>query len=666
MNSQIDRSFVRGRAVLVAGTLGLLLAVGGCGASGDASDSGAKAADGKAASREGFADGPDGAGAASAATEPQADGKASGKKAPKAAASHVIRTATLSVEAKSVPKAVAAARAAAEGAGGLVASENTERLDDTRETSHLVLRVPQERFGEVLRELSGSGKLLARTSNAKDVTDQVVDVESRISTQRASVARVRELMDKAERISDVVALEGELSSRQADLESLLAQQASLKDRTSLATITLDLTPPDAPGDDGEEKDDDPGFLDALGGGWDAFVTMLRWIAVAFGATFPFLLTAALGVVVWRVLRGRREARRTAASLPARSVASTTGVRRPPDRPGTVAWGPLIGRKGPGMAAERLVVIGGDAAGMSAASQARRLKGPDELEIVAFERGHFTSYSACGIPYWVSGDVGARDDLIARTPEEHRERSIDLRMRTEVTGLDVSGRRVRALDRESGEAYWTGYDKLVIATGARPVRPELPGMDAAGVHGVQTLDDGQALLDSLDALGTEGARRAVVVGAGYIGVEMAEAMLKRGFEVTVLNRGEQPMATLDPDMGRLVHEAMDGLGITTVNGAAVTEILTGADGRVTGVATDAVRYPADVVVLGIGVEPETGLAREAGLPLGPQGGLLTDQAMRVVGHEDIWAGGDCVEVLDLVSGLSPGTSRWAPTPTSTAR
>ncbi|MEU5133003.1 DUF4349 domain-containing protein [Streptomyces californicus] len=325
MNSGIDRSFVRGRAVLVAGTLGLLLAVGGCGASGDASDSGAKAADGKAASREGFADGPDGAGAASAATEPRADGKASGKKAPKAAASHVIRTATLSVEAKSVPKAVAAARAAAEGAGGLVASENTERLDDTRETSHLVLRVPQERFGEVLRELSGSGKLLARTSNAKDVTDQVVDVESRISTQRASVARVRELMDKAERISDVVALEGELSSRQADLESLLAQQASLKDRTSLATITLDLTPPDAPGDDGEEKDDDPGFLDALGGGWDAFVTMLRWIAVAFGATFPFLLTAALGVVVWRVLRGRREARRTAASLPARSAGDNGGA-----------------------------------------------------------------------------------------------------------------------------------------------------------------------------------------------------------------------------------------------------------------------------------------------------------------------------------------------------
>ncbi|MEU1321870.1 FAD-dependent oxidoreductase [Streptomyces microflavus] len=302
-----------------------------------------------------------------------------------------------------------------------------------------------------------------------------------------------------------------------------------------------------------------------------------------------------------------------------------------------------------MAAERLVVIGGDAAGMSAASQARRLKGPDELEIIAFERSRFTSYSACGIPYWVSGDVGHRDDLIARTPEEHRERDIDLRMRTEVTEIDVAGRRVRALDRESGDTYWTGFDKLVIATGARPVRPELPGIDAPGVHGVQTLGDGQALLDSLDAVDAGRRRRAVVVGAGYIGVEMAEAMLKRGFEVTVLNRGEQPMATLDPDMGRLVHDAMDGLGITTVNGASVTKILTGPDGRVSEVATDERTYPADVVVLGIGVEPEAELAREAGLTVGPHGGLLTDLAMRAVGHDNIWAGGDCVEVLDLVAG-----------------
>ncbi|MFE1800503.1 MULTISPECIES: FAD-dependent oxidoreductase [unclassified Streptomyces] len=296
--------------------------------------------------------------------------------------------------------------------------------------------------------------------------------------------------------------------------------------------------------------------------------------------------------------------------------------------------------------ERLVVVGGDAAGMSAASQARRLKGPDELEIIAFERGHFSSYSACGIPYWVGGEVDERDKLIARSPEEHRERGIDLRMRTEVTELDVDGGRVRSRDLDSGTEAWTSYDKLVIATGARPVRPSLPGIDAPGVHGVQTLDDGQALIDTLSR--TEG-RRAVVIGAGYIGVEMAEALINRGYEVTVVNRGKEPMATLDPDMGRLVHKAMEGMGITMVNDAEVTKILTGDDGRVRAVATEDGEYPADVVVLGIGVRPETTLAAAAGLPLGDHKGLLTDLAMRVRGHENIWAGGDCVEVLDLVSG-----------------
>ncbi|MFF9202117.1 FAD-dependent oxidoreductase [Streptomyces sp. NPDC014986] len=296
--------------------------------------------------------------------------------------------------------------------------------------------------------------------------------------------------------------------------------------------------------------------------------------------------------------------------------------------------------------ERLVVIGGDAAGMSAASQARRLRGPDELEIVAFERGRFTSYSACGIPYWVGGDVTERDALIARTPEEHRARDIDLRLRTEVTELDPARGRVRTRDLDSGAETWTSYDKLVIATGARPVRPELPGVDAPGVHGVQTLGDGQALLDTLAR--TRG-RRAVVVGAGYIGVEMAEAMIKRGYEVTVVNRGEEPMATLDADMGRLVHRAMEGMGITMVNDAEVTGLLTGDDGRVRAVATRDAEFPADVVVLGIGVRPDTTLARAAGLPLGEHGGLLTDRSMRVRGQENVWAGGDCVEVLDLVSG-----------------
>ncbi|MGV9612115.1 FAD-dependent oxidoreductase [Nocardia xishanensis] len=296
--------------------------------------------------------------------------------------------------------------------------------------------------------------------------------------------------------------------------------------------------------------------------------------------------------------------------------------------------------------ERLVVIGADATGMSAASQARRMAGPRELEIVVFERGGFTSYSACGIPYWVGGLVAERDALIARTADEHRARDIDLRLHTEVLEIDVAQRRVRVRDLGSGAESWFDYDKLVIATGARPVRPALPGIDAAGVHGVQTLDDGQALIDTLTI--TEG-KRAVVVGAGYIGVEMAEALIHRGYQVTVLDRGAEPMSTLDPDMGALVRTAMCGLGIEIVGAAEVTAIRTDEAGRVRAVATAEGDYPADVVVLGIGVRPETTLASAAGLPLGEHGGLLTDLSMRVRGHEDIWAGGDCVEVLDLVSG-----------------
>ncbi|TBO61360.1 flavoprotein oxidoreductase [Streptomyces kasugaensis] len=298
-------------------------------------------------------------------------------------------------------------------------------------------------------------------------------------------------------------------------------------------------------------------------------------------------------------------------------------------------------------AERLVVVGGDAAGMSAASQARRQRKPGELEIVAFERSHFTSYSACGIPYWVGGTVDGPEALIARSPEEHRARGIDLRMRTEVTELDLDRGRVRARDLDGGvRESWTGFDKLVLATGARPRRPALPGIDAPGVHGVQTLDDGQALLDTL---ATTGGRRAVVVGAGYIGVEMAEALIDRGYSVTVLDRREQPMSTLDPDMGALVHTAMCGLGIETVRGAVVTAVLTDGAGRARAVATEDTEYPADVVVLGMGVRPETALAAAAGLPLGESGGLLTDLGMRVRGQDAVWAGGDCVEVLDLVSG-----------------
>jgi NADPH-dependent 2,4-dienoyl-CoA reductase/sulfur reductase-like enzyme len=295
--------------------------------------------------------------------------------------------------------------------------------------------------------------------------------------------------------------------------------------------------------------------------------------------------------------------------------------------------------------ERLVVIGGDAAGMSAASQARRRRAADDLEIIAFERGRHTSYSACGIPYWIGGDTTGPDALIARSAQEHRDRDIDLRMSTEVVDIDPAAGRVRSRDAD-GREEWTGYDHLVIATGAVPVRPSLPGIDAPGVYGVQTLDDGEAVLRGLDR---SGVRHAVVVGGGYIGVEMAEAMLRHGLQVTLVDRNEQPMTTLDPDMGRLVRTALEDLGVLVVSGTPVRAVLTGDDGRVRAVATDDAEHPADLVVLGLGVRPQTDLAAAAGLPLGAHGGLLTDRAMRVRATGNVWAGGDCVEVLNLVSG-----------------
>ncbi|WP_406012798.1 DUF4349 domain-containing protein [Streptomyces sp. NBC_00984] len=290
--------------ILAAGLVAGLLALSGCGAGDSASD--ASSGDSKraiGAAERGAAD------SAAGKAEQGAGGSPSQQKKSDAVSSgaRVIRTAALSVEVRNVPKAAAVARSAAESSGGLVSKEETERIDDTHDMSHLVLRVPQGEYDAVLKQLAGTGKLLSRTSSAKDVTDQVVDVESRIATQRASVARVRKLMERAGKLSDVVTLEGELSSRQASLESLLAQQASLEDRTTLATITLDLSEPETAAKDG--GDDDPGFLDALGGGWHAFVTVLLWLAMAVGAAAPFLAALAVLLLLWRLLRHRLPGRR---------------------------------------------------------------------------------------------------------------------------------------------------------------------------------------------------------------------------------------------------------------------------------------------------------------------------------------------------------------------
>ena len=303
----------------------------------------------------------------------------------------------------------------------------------------------------------------------------------------------------------------------------------------------------------------------------------------------------------------------------------------------------------GVARERLVVLGGDAAGMSAASQARRRRGPDDLEILAFERGRFTSYSACGIPYWVGDTVDGPDALIAREPETfRRKQSIDVRMRTEVVGIDLDAREVvvRDLDADGGGEQRHGFDQLMYALGSVPMRPPIDGIDAPGVYGVQTLEDGVAVRAALDE---PGVRHVVVVGGGYIGLEMAEAAKNRGFEVTVVDLHETPISTFDPDIGEFVAQAVRGMDIALHLGDGAAEICTGEDGRVASVRTrSGVELPADVVVLGLGVRPNVALAEDAGIPLGVSGGLFVDQRMRTP-VDGVWAAGDCVESRHRLTG-----------------
>jgi NADPH-dependent 2,4-dienoyl-CoA reductase/sulfur reductase-like enzyme len=299
-----------------------------------------------------------------------------------------------------------------------------------------------------------------------------------------------------------------------------------------------------------------------------------------------------------------------------------------------------------MTRERLVVVGGDAAGMSAASQARRRRGPDELEIIAFERGRATPYSACGIPYWIGGAVGSEAELIARTPEQHRANGIDVRMCTEVVAIDLAARTVTAREVSTGEQTVQEWDQLVYATGSTPMRPSAPGFDAPGVYGVQVLDDGEALIAELDSGRVE---RVVVVGGGYIGLELAEACQVRGLDVTVVDRSATPVGTFDPDIGAFIADAVAAMGIRLVLGDGAAEVETGPDGRCVAVRTEqGHRLPADLVVLGLGVRPNVELAVDAGIPLGPSGGVAVDARMRTQ-TDGVWAAGDCVESTHRLSG-----------------
>ncbi|MFD0412649.1 DUF4349 domain-containing protein [Streptomyces sp. NPDC127108] len=366
---------------LAAVLLTVTLALAGCGAGGDSDDKSSDSGGDRAAGAQASQAPADGSGALTDESGAREGAKADGDRAGngkeraggdarnpsgplRAADTHIIRTASLTVRVKDVPRALERARTAAEGAGGLVGDESTDRDRRGHDRSRVVLRVPQDRYEQVLSDLAGTGKLISRNAKAEDVTEEVVDVESRIRTQRASVARVRALMDKATKISDIVSLEGELSSRQADLEALLARQSSLKDRTTMATITLTLTESPQAGTDGKD-DDDPTFTGALSGGWGAFVTMLGWLAVGLAAALPFAAVAALLVLLWlRVVRPWTARR---------AVAVPAGLAVGPGR--AVDPGGAGGATGPGGAGGAGVAGGTGGAGASGGSSPADPSGP---------------------------------------------------------------------------------------------------------------------------------------------------------------------------------------------------------------------------------------------------------------------------------------------------
>jgi NADPH-dependent 2,4-dienoyl-CoA reductase/sulfur reductase-like enzyme len=288
-------------------------------------------------------------------------------------------------------------------------------------------------------------------------------------------------------------------------------------------------------------------------------------------------------------------------------------------------------------ADRLVVIGGNAGGMAAAMQARRRQ--PYLEIVALEKGSWTSYSTCGIPYLVAGDVDSLERLVARSPQEFRDQHrIDVRLQHEVVGVDLAERRLDVRDHARQRTIQIGFDQLHIATGARPLRPELPGIDGDSIKGVQTLDDAKALLEHAR---TSQCKEVVVVGGGYIGLEMAEAFLRWGAKVTLIEGSSHVMRTLDPDMSAPIVKAMLRMGIDVQLGTPV-------DGFEPGVVlTPKGSVRADLVVLGLGVVPNSELAAEAGIATGSREAIAVNRRQET-SAEGVYAAGDCAETFHRVS------------------
>jgi NADPH-dependent 2,4-dienoyl-CoA reductase/sulfur reductase-like enzyme/rhodanese-related sulfurtransferase len=292
--------------------------------------------------------------------------------------------------------------------------------------------------------------------------------------------------------------------------------------------------------------------------------------------------------------------------------------------------------------KRILVVGGVAGGASCAARARRLC--EQCEIVIFDRGPYVSFANCGLPYYVGDVIEEEEKLLLASPERFRDRfDIQVHTDTEVLRIDRGAREIQVRDLRSGETRRERYDALVLSPGAEALRPALPGIDLPGIFVLRTIPDSRRIREAVG-----GATRAVVVGGGFIGLEMVENLVRRGLEVTVVELADQLMPPLDPEMASAVATRLRDNGVALLLEQAVEAFEERPEGGLRARTSSGEELEADIAILGIGVRPLSGLAREAGLELGSRGGIHVDERMRT-SDPNIWAVGDAVEVRDVVTG-----------------
>jgi NADPH-dependent 2,4-dienoyl-CoA reductase/sulfur reductase-like enzyme/rhodanese-related sulfurtransferase len=293
---------------------------------------------------------------------------------------------------------------------------------------------------------------------------------------------------------------------------------------------------------------------------------------------------------------------------------------------------------------KLLIVGGVAGGASAAARARRLS--EEVEIIMFERGPDVSFANCGLPYFIGGEIADRDKLLVTTPERLQSRfRLDVRTRSNVEAIDRVARTIRVKNLVTGREYEESFDKLILATGAAPFRPPLPGMDLPGVYTLRTLQDTDHIKQRVD----QGVKQAVLLGGGFISLELAENLHRRGIATTIVEKNQQILTPFDPEMTTPIVAELAKKGISLLLGESAEAIEQSAAGLVVCLSSGQ-RLTAQLVIFGVGVRPENALAVGAGLAVGARGGIQVNEYLQT-SDPDIFAVGDAIAVQDVISGES---------------